>query len=786
MTDAAQSWRHTFQLVLAPTLIDDFTVTPCANPTSGTCQAHAEYVRLLNELSVSLNTTFRHLQDTFDALLTAPSVIRSDSRQKRALLGFIGDISHSLFGTARASDLERLAKYVRLLANKQHMMSNVANLQTLGISHMLNMTNARLDNLVSATQDNHQDIVNLANDINAQVNNRNAYWITMFALMTRQLKHFTLLEIDMRKKMEGICSLTRHELSPDLITPQDLDSMFSQIDATLRSSYPSYHITHRDYAFYYDQSILSYARSHHSLFIVISVPLSTTSGVYSAYHVSSYPIPIHDDQPHVTRLDDFSPIFLISEDKKHFAELSTLEFDTCYGTITRTCHFPILRQDISEPTCLAGIFVENTTAIATCPFSLYTNALVPQIVSLSHTDILLINVSTYNLSCADITRQISGCKFCIITIPCHCDFRSLNFRLPQRIRDCINSTSPSTRHVLNVALLQQFFNASTLETFNATYAQASQRAVSLPQIRLVSHDFSDFMTTDKRLKLDLKRTMQRVMQNKSILTTPSDSIFLGNWSPSSSFFQTYSFPIAITSIILHVLSFLFLFLLYKKLKTLALVLLLTAKPTPALTSATPPLLSWTLPPPSTPPPDNTALHLLESLNPTLSFELCMQILTILLILVLFLKLIFKPRLHSTRLYLSLSDPNGICVNIQLLRLHACLSSLCVTLPTYPSGFTLHYAPFQSSLHISQLDIHVHHGFSAQSWTVPNDISLSLYQAYRLNKLLKSTKYFVTVLLVHGDFTYDITPSDAPHSNCFLLPPRTRHEHSSDSPRLSLA
>lgn len=153
--------------------------------------------------------------------------------------------------------------------------------------------------------------------------------------------------------------------------------------------------------------------------------------------------------------------------------------------MTHACHFPSLRSNSSHPSCVAGIFLENDTAVAFCSFSLYTNVLVP-----THSEVLLINISSYHLISADRESQVSACQCFIVSLPCNHQIRCLHVSFPQRPPGCIISSSSVSRHL----------------------ALRKDKQTSHAQIQVAAHNFSylmttdkfpDLTTTDKRMKLDL-------------------------------------------------------------------------------------------------------------------------------------------------------------------------------------------------------------------------------------------------------------------------------------------
>ena len=56
------------------------------------------------------------------------------SRRQRAILGFIGDLSHTLFGTATTKDVNMLQKHIQAIAEKTEQISKDFQIHTEGMS----------------------------------------------------------------------------------------------------------------------------------------------------------------------------------------------------------------------------------------------------------------------------------------------------------------------------------------------------------------------------------------------------------------------------------------------------------------------------------------------------------------------------------------------------------------------------------------------------------------------------------------------------------------------------
>ena len=97
-----------------------------------------------------------------------------------------------------------------------------------------------------------------------------------------------------------------------------------------------------------------------------------------------------------------------------------------------------------------------------CDFRVTLDHITAQVVEISNTAILVYKTDCLEFDCENGIRVEKGCDFCIMSLSCKCSVTTTKMFLPPRLSGChVNTTSKV--HPVNLALLQQLFNDSSLK-----------------------------------------------------------------------------------------------------------------------------------------------------------------------------------------------------------------------------------------------------------------------------------------------------------------------------------
>ena len=118
---ASDVWTHTFEIPMyIDVAVDEMTKCSLGNQ---------RYCLILHQLSDNINMVRKKLKTQIDSTLNliynmVPEFnIQIRSRNKRALLPFVGDLSRSIFGIPTTGDVNRLAQHINQLTRQENKLS---------------------------------------------------------------------------------------------------------------------------------------------------------------------------------------------------------------------------------------------------------------------------------------------------------------------------------------------------------------------------------------------------------------------------------------------------------------------------------------------------------------------------------------------------------------------------------------------------------------------------------------------------------------------------------------
>ena len=133
----SEYWVHTFVLDLNPPNVPLFQRPTCPCPT-----VQAVFDRLHKYHNETMNTIHMVTSNMLSMIKTS----RKQSKSKRSLLPFLGNIAKSLFGVSTAEDLDRVAEKVAYLHRENTKLAKSFQHKLSLMTSFMKPANNRLDN----------------------------------------------------------------------------------------------------------------------------------------------------------------------------------------------------------------------------------------------------------------------------------------------------------------------------------------------------------------------------------------------------------------------------------------------------------------------------------------------------------------------------------------------------------------------------------------------------------------------------------------------------------------
>lgn len=716
-----------------------------------------EYIHTLNE---SLNNILE--------MMPQQSVgIRSRSKSKRAALSFVGDISATLFGTARVKDVKLLAKHIEALEEKSgKTLSKLANF-TDEFSSFIKVSENRYTRLQTALKDNHQAVATLANSINqvkTSIEETNTMSNIMITIFIEELYHTIKLQAGLSEFLDGIHDLMRHKLSPHIVPHQDLSRIIASINSKLKAHDTNLIVLPMEIPDMYNFFPFFWTYRNHALYVTIKFPLVLSNmGAFEIYNIITFPVPLNHSSQHATILSNSHKLLGFSHDNRYYG-FPTHEMISGPILDAQTANLPL--HPITSPSCLTAIFFDDKKTVKElCDFRVHLHTITPALIHLHHGNYLVLNVTRMYQRCPQGRQQIQGCPFCVYTVPCFCDLATDKIYYPPRLNHCAKSNGTvKIEHSLNLPLLLHMFEMDEIKHINAETKFPKPAIVSTPPLKIFKHNFSELLAQDKTDDLSLKRIAQSVRDDKLIFQSLAEPILddLNDIDDDVSLFSWNSILTLVNTAILVILVVGGCYLYYQiRMLATAMAILKQVKPATSQEIVQPNHLDGmhifsTTPKTSTMSPIYITIH-----DDTLMYVLITFACT--LVCFLLFKLLTKK---STLASIAVEISSGrSCILIPIITIPFCPKFYhCQIVTNFSDIKVLGFLRPRFSWNTGLLTIK--NLIDASQLTVPNEVSISFMQGLRLRLMLRKTIYCYLVA-THGMHAFHMKLCNIDCTECTL-------------------
>ncbi len=538
-----QFWQHTFDLKIPRFMPGDFRMPSCAETTvrsrndNITCTALANVESELRSLHTECIQGIRDNIYVIQKLIPEINDEVTSTRSKRALINFGGDVLHSLFGVARSKDLLVLQGHVKTLATYLENTRSEFLEHESEMASIMATVDERLVDAARAITANHAELEELSSAVDNELRELNEIWRSSLLIVSSYRDKVTKIQMRMLEVMSGINELTYSRLSPYLVPTDLLRKALDQVQSVLMDRHPNFYVVHKDSAFYYQHTVSTVYRYKDSILITIDIPVVAGYHKYLVHEVLSVPVPIDDSKNHSTialGLPDYIGLDLHSNS---YVELQSKQYDQCLGKWEKHCPTMLTERSTSYPSCaLAILFQLKDTVLEKCDFGFQQDEVGPSLFEVSPGNLLVSNINSLVLDCQGMIKTQDACQYCVITVPCSCSISADPFLIPERIDSCDKTSQVvSKTHLVNLALLQNFFSKDKLEDVMGDTTFAHPVETVLPEFKLFSHNLSNLLVTENGKHLSLKSMIDKVKQNATIYSSASDAILGGEWLDENDF-----------------------------------------------------------------------------------------------------------------------------------------------------------------------------------------------------------------------------------------------------------
>lgn len=298
----------------------------------------------------------------------------SDSRQKRSLLPWGGDLLSSLFGTATKTDMNRLRDQLNSLSqNNEELVHIVQDSLTIvnKTNSMLNTNRDAINMLTTATEqlDNkirlihestlsRQLIMQLKLSLTDRINHMSE---AIDTALIRLSFHVDKLSINLEKAIRG-------QISTSLIPSNKMRNILIDISRHIPSSLTLKPYNGNSISWYYKHLPLTIVPDENKIHLVTVIPLIPVESLFTLYNVIAMPIPIESSNKSSQIILE-SKHFAVSKNGNSYVILDNDDLAKCARTDTTYCPLNKASMNLARmPTCVSSLYLGDPIAIIKyCP-----------------------------------------------------------------------------------------------------------------------------------------------------------------------------------------------------------------------------------------------------------------------------------------------------------------------------------------------------------------------------------------------------------------------------------
>jgi len=778
-------WRHTMAIKLpgeqfvvgvSKTSNDTFdlslpeiTVTayqPCHvtsyQTTNEDCMPTGKYARNIRYLQTTVHEGLSYLHQLTTAiydLLPSSELLISDGKDKRALLGFVGQIFKGLFGTSTEADYQTLANHVKEIAETQNNEMKAIKKYTTSMSSFVQTSNKRMDALASAVQDQAWQNVKLIEATTLSLENEieNFNNLTFYTL---KLEHtMSLLQLQYKSILDSIELLLQGYI-PSVLVPQHiLTKTLQSIQDSLISTHARYHIVYTDPKYYYQRGQYVFVHHKRVLYSTPQIPLTSFQEPFFVYEIAQHPQPMPNNKDHATYLENLPSGIVIDASQTHYYTLTAAEVRDI-GIRHHSSPKQIFTLTKAK-TCIIAIYQDAQSDIEQyCNYQIKTNSLQPSINHITKSSYLLTNINNYLLECPNKAQMMEGCQSCVIHIKTNCSLRHSMFYIPPTMDEAHDNASYDQNHVTNLPVLFKFFDAETLSLLKGDSKLLSPPQIQIPNFTYFEHQSTKALAKQNQLRLDLTKVVEAVKQDKVIVDNLAQSLVLGDVKLDTEFwFTSQGITLLVTWMVIFLLLLNSLYIFYQFRKITMIILLLKEKVAP--TAAQTPPLAFIYTKPTQDPTQDLPLSFHQTIVQYQDQYWPYVVIGVLatLIAVVLLSKIRKRLKKQCNLknycYLALQmERESTEIVVKLLKLHGDPQNYVLGSNTFAPIMAVR-GFWKPCLCVSGNAIRVEHTLTKQHTQVPQEIPITCLTAYFIRHIL-SKQHTINPIWIKANHRFHIT------------------------------
>lgn len=588
-------WVHTFGIRLPDRPVYEVlhrrlncTDVHAANATH--CERVKPFLDKLQELQTDMTNVLADAMLSIERLV--PHTSMAPQRQSRSWIPFIGRILKTVSGTATEGDIDKVNKALKQLQAQQANAHDQFVRTEHHLASAVKLSSQRQDALQSLVRaqrmhmaQQYSQLGNMLLDVESMVD----IVPTMcdrIVRMARVLVHMTEIRTSIFNALHG-------SLDSYLVSHSQMASALHRIRLHLRDIHPSLYLAYRSVGEVYQIRDMLVSRVSRDIYVTIKFPIAISERPLTIYELRTFPVFMPDNSSHTTQLRTDTRAFAYDASLGAYMEFNTMPHVQHHildiTTLSENFH------RITHRACVVALYSNIAVEIKKyCTFHFNLHSAVSSVIMLDASTVLFNNAPTITRRCRNSpVTDLPGCRQCIHRMTCGCSLETDDIYIPPTISKCgtfrTNDTYRVHSHVVNLAVLNQFFSEESLTELGAHTILRRPISANLPPFDIYLHDDAKDIAALDSATLDLHKAVNISLRDETVYQSRADltAYLQSNWAQqqlSESLFSGYfSFQAILlyTTSTIALLSLGSVVILSMRLKALS-VLFLNIKPSAAL------------------------------------------------------------------------------------------------------------------------------------------------------------------------------------------------------------
>ena len=169
-----------------------------------------------------------------------------NGRSHRAILGFVGSLSKSIFGTATVKDMQILTEHINEIVAMNNRLTHAFETHAEGMSSYMSLVNKRLDKAFSAIRLNHDSMTQMAKGLLNTMQDVQDRLISITDILLSYNRAADQIARQLNQFMDEYHTLLYGKLSPKLVPFSLLSKILYKVKSTIKHRHPGFTLLHTE------------------------------------------------------------------------------------------------------------------------------------------------------------------------------------------------------------------------------------------------------------------------------------------------------------------------------------------------------------------------------------------------------------------------------------------------------------------------------------------------------------------------------------------------------------